>query len=78
MQMTLHHLANIQELKYKKKQYSLPDSMEKTVDTMIVCKEQGLDIGVVPSDFTETVLNYKNNKTKLECIVLDSFYKKEK
>jgi len=45
---------------------------------MIVCKEQGLDIGVVPSDFTETVLNYKNNKTKLECIVLDSFYKNEK
>lgn len=32
--MTLHHLANIQELKYKKKQYSLPDSMEKTVDTI--------------------------------------------
>lgn len=41
--MTLHHLANIQELKYKKKQYSLPDSMEKTVDTIQLARDGGLE-----------------------------------
>lgn len=58
--MTLHHLANIQELKYKKKQYSLPDIMEKTVDTIQLLYMERWEFYGITTEILPKLLNIKS------------------